>query len=211
MKAQKQVFKEGVAANAINIIVENLPNIMFVSALAIRACIGILLWMHAVSLFGYIKEPKIKLLIATVFVVAVEVIFTSFSLASAKLRREGNLLVEAKRGDQGKRLLNWANTFFAVTLLGSFGFNAIVLYWTQIGGETTYFHAIREGWQLNIFVQVMNVIAVFTSEGSAFILNSNVETNSPVTQKTNRVTPTIDATNSFEEDYLDQVTRLKVA
>jgi ABC-type multidrug transport system fused ATPase/permease subunit len=172
--AQK-VFKDGVAKQSIDIIVENLPNIMFISALAIRACIGVLLWMHAATLFKYVKDEKVQIILSSVFVIAVEVIFTAFSLASAKLRKDSKIIL-GKTPDsvEGKTLLQWANTFFIVTLVGSFAFNAVMLYWTQSAGDTSYFNKVSDGLQLNIFIQVMNAIAVFTSEGSAFILNSNI-------------------------------------
>lgn len=194
---EKQIFKEGVASDFINRIVEHLPNIMFVASIVIRAVIGYLLWMHAMTMFSYIKNGKVQWLVATLLVGATEVIFTTFSLASAKLRREGGELkntsteieeVTTSNSDQkvrklrvtnrvtytqGKKLITWANTLFIVTLVGSLGFNALMLVWTHESGSTDYFKHIEHPDKLQIFVQVMNLIAVFTSEASAFILNSS--------------------------------------
>lgn len=180
---KKQIFNEGIATRFINFLVAELPNIMFLSAILIRLGIAILLWMHAMTLFEFINNDKLRQFLVSIFVGGVEVIFTTFSLASAKLRKDGAFLKNSKSETekvQGKRLLAWSNTFFFVTLLGSFAFNAVVLYWMQQAGTTVYFGSIeiKEALHLNIFIQAMNIIAVFTSEGAAFILNSsaNVDT-----------------------------------
>lgn len=194
---EKKIFDEGIASDLISRIVANLPNIMFVASITIRAVIGYLLWMHAMTMFSYIKNPKVQWLVATLLVGATEVIFTTFSLASAKLRKEGgdlksnsSKIEEVTTSDtskkvfrrkvtnrvtfiQGKKLISWANLLFIVTILGSLGFNALMLIWTHEGGTTEFFKEINHPDKLQIFIQVMNLVAVFTSEASAFILNSS--------------------------------------
>lgn len=177
-KPKNTIFKDGVASNAISEIVENIPNIMFVCGLLLRFCIGVFLVMHALNLFSFIKIEKIRVAIAFVSVVSLEAVFTTFSVASARMRKQAFeiALTDPKKGD----ILNgWANAFFIFTLAGSLAFNGFVLYYMSQAGTTHYFEAIPKDrfYEVFFYIQSLNVFALLISEGSAFILNANIEKN----------------------------------
>ncbi len=227
---EKKVFDDGIASDLIGRVVANLPNIMFVCSLVIRAVIGYLLWMHAMSLFSYIKNEKTQWLVATLFVGATEMMFTTFSLASAKLRKDGGGLKNEgskkelrKDGDshkkrlvtqvtnrvtynQGKKLLTWANILFIVTLIGSFGFNALMLSWAHSLPYTEYFNAVSNKTEVFVFVQFMNILAVFGSEGAAFILNVSADSNGKRKMKvTHNSFEGIDSSDPFNLDDINDI------
>lgn len=201
-----KMFNDGVAISYIEWAVANLPNIMFVVGILLRIGIGAILWMHTVEILSLIKDTKLRYVLAFIFVVPVEAFLTATSFASAGLwKRAGTLKLEG-RFAEATTYNYWAWGFLTVTLLGSLLFNAVMLAYTQemyVEGDNVakeaskYFVAIHKGmsWQVMMFIQTMNVMAVLASEGSAFLLNNNFS-NSQVSQEPNRVTQNSNASYS---------------
>jgi hypothetical protein len=182
----QNVFADGIATRSITYVAQNLPNIMLLLSMFITVGIAILSFMHAHHLFRFVKSDKLANILVSVFVGSSDALFFTFSLASAGLRRNASKLdgvlgkVKDEKGDERahprvRQLQRWANTFFITTLFGRLGFTTLLIFWLQDTGVTTYFNKISSDDTLNIliFLQVMNVLATFGAEGSAFLLNSN--------------------------------------
>jgi len=178
MKQNQKVFKDGVAQSYIESITEQLPSVMFIGGLILRACIAGLLYMHTYSLVSFIKNEKIRIAFAGASVFAMEFLFISFSLATAQIRHKAYKLKDNGQNLQGNRLLTWSYIFFSITLIGSLLFNGFMLYFAQQTKEASSFFTVvssTKALEIFIFVQVVNLIALFSVEGSAFLLNSNTD------------------------------------
>lgn len=188
-KKTEKIFNDGAATSLIEWANSNLPNIMLYVAGFLRVGIGIIIYMHTEETLSVLKDKKIASVIAFIFVVPVEILLTSTSFASAGLWKRSRLFMLDGEKEKANEYFYWGIFFFVTTLLGSLVFNALMLSWAnESGGEASkYFNKVgeKQGIQLLVIVQVMNVIAVVASEGSAFLLNSNYS-KSPVTPTTSQ-------------------------
>jgi len=150
--AQQSPFSTEATKRLVTFIFEKLPMWCIGISATIRGLIVILLAIHTGNAFRFLQDASIIFLVKWAFPVILEITFTIFSLISAGLRARG---MDA-----------WAWTFFGLTIAG-FVYNTYHLL-----SFVDSYPALdpQQVSDLKVTLISANAVAVFLSEGGAFLL-----------------------------------------